>query len=265
MGDKIFFACTMRTAVCLFLCLLIVSAAWATPPKARKIKSNTVYKKGLVVAKDISARTVLRHHDQITAAATQMKNFPQATLGFVTPWNNHGYTIGKQMNAKFNYISPVWYQITPPQAGIDFQGRHDVDQGWMKEVRHTEGGVDAPLIVPRIHFASWSSESYILLGRDNYLTKAVDLITSECGSKGFDGVVLDFSYLEFSAYNGNVLRFIKRLGSAMHSANKHVLLVVPPYHPRANFFGAKEYEELYSSVDQFIVMTYDFSAGSKKV
>ena len=51
----------------------------------------------------------------------------------------------------------------------------------MKEVRHTEGGVDAPLIVPRIHFASWSSESYILLGRDNYLTKAVDLITSECG------------------------------------------------------------------------------------
>ena len=41
-------------------------------------------------------------------------------------------------------------------------------------------------------------------------------------------------------------------------------IIIQPYHPRAKFFGPAEYSELYSYVDQFIVMTYDFSAGNRK-
>ena len=42
--------------------------------------------------------------------------------------NNHGYDIAKQLNAKFTYISPVWYQLVPSSEGPTLRGNHDVDQ-----------------------------------------------------------------------------------------------------------------------------------------
>ncbi|RHY34228.1 hypothetical protein DYB25_010297, partial [Aphanomyces astaci] len=39
------------------------------------------------------------------------KRFHGDTLGYVTPWNNHGYNTAKLFRSKFTYIAPVWYQV----------------------------------------------------------------------------------------------------------------------------------------------------------
>ena len=57
------------------------------------------------------------------------------SLGYVTPWNSHGYDVAKQFK-KFNMISPVWLQIKrKPRGKYVVEGCHDIDQGWVNDVR----------------------------------------------------------------------------------------------------------------------------------
>lgn len=67
---------------------------------------------------------------------TTARMFGGPTLGFVTPWNNHGYDVAKIFGAKFDMISPVWLQvISVGQANYEISGTHDVDANWIKAVR----------------------------------------------------------------------------------------------------------------------------------
>jgi len=81
---------------------------------------------GLVLPRDIASNSILRNHKSMNQQFT--KSFENPSLGFVTPWNNYGYNIAKLLNAKFTYISPVWYQIVPNNGKFALQGQHDVDQ-----------------------------------------------------------------------------------------------------------------------------------------
>ena len=62
--------------------------------------------------------------------ATGDRNFDSMDiLGYVTPWNSHGYDVVKTFGAKFTLISPVWLQVVP--EGIDeyaIKGAHDIDK-----------------------------------------------------------------------------------------------------------------------------------------
>ena len=71
------------------------------------------------------------------SSATSDRNFDSMDiLGYVTPWNGHGYDVVKTFGAKFTLISPVWLQVVP--EGIDdyaIKGTHDIDK--VKNYSHT--------------------------------------------------------------------------------------------------------------------------------
>ena len=64
------------------------------------------------------------------------KQFDGKVLGYVTPWNSHGYDVSKQFGAKIDLNSPVWLQIKRiGQQKYELAGTHDIDSGWIKSVR----------------------------------------------------------------------------------------------------------------------------------
>ena len=84
---------------------------------------------------------------------TALKNYNGKILGYVTPWNSHGYDVAKTFGDKFDLISPVWLQIQPsPDTSIDsnpyvIAGTHDIDKRWVDDVKKKN-----TLVVPRILF-----------------------------------------------------------------------------------------------------------------
>eukprot|EP00879_Flechtneria_rotunda_P014230 GHRR01014867.1.p1 GENE.GHRR01014867.1~~GHRR01014867.1.p1 ORF type:complete len:210 (+),score=52.45 GHRR01014867.1:181-810(+) len=145
------------------------------------------------------------------------KRFGGNVLGYVTPWNSHGYEVAVRWRAKFSHISPVWYQLRPGDKEGSFQlsGGHDVDQKWISRLRQPAEkeadadsqicvnnksgaqtcGADAsapykattlPLIVPRVVVELTPKQTVQLLQKPG---QAIDLLVSEMEQQGFDGLV----------------------------------------------------------------------------
>ena len=72
-------------------------------------------------------------------------------MGYVTPWNGHGYDVAKTFGDKFDIISPVWLQIQPSNSGSAkpyvIGGTHDVDKRWVSDVKKK-----GTLVLPRVLF-----------------------------------------------------------------------------------------------------------------
>ena len=82
---------------------------------------------------------------------TSVRHFESHVLGYVTPWNSHGYDVAKTFGNKFTMISPVWLQVVPGVTNSNkyaVAGLHDVDQGWMRDVR-SSGSDSGVRILPR--------------------------------------------------------------------------------------------------------------------
>ena len=58
----------------------------------------------------LSSKEILEHHSKYESD-TSAKHFPGSVLGYVTPWNNHGYNVAKIFGSKFSMVSPVWLQV----------------------------------------------------------------------------------------------------------------------------------------------------------
>jgi chitinase domain-containing protein 1 len=90
-------------------------------------------------------REIIENHASYSKTNMKNRRFTESeTLVYVTPWNNHGYDIAKWFH-KFTLVSPVWFQLKMEGVGFKVHGTHDVDQGWVEEVRATGAKV-----VPRI-------------------------------------------------------------------------------------------------------------------
>lgn len=86
----------------------------AKPAKYKPSKAGpserSVVEKSLVSNMDLKAKDVLEHHSAYYKD-TSVKNFKGAVLGYVTPWNSHGYDVAKTFGSKFSLVSPVWLQV----------------------------------------------------------------------------------------------------------------------------------------------------------
>lgn len=72
---------------------------------------------------------------------TKDRHFNGTILGYVTPWNNHGYDVAKIWASKFDLISPVWLQIIRlGDLSYEVRGIHDIDKGWVDDVRNSGEG-----------------------------------------------------------------------------------------------------------------------------
>uniref|UniRef100_A0A8C5RQF1 CHID1 protein n=1 Tax=Laticauda laticaudata TaxID=8630 RepID=A0A8C5RQF1_LATLA len=91
--------------------------------------NRTVQERGLVVI-DPTAKDIVLEHKSYCATKGREHSFKGETLGYITPWNSHGYDIAKTFGNKFTTISPVWLQVKRRgKEKFQVTGLHDVDQG----------------------------------------------------------------------------------------------------------------------------------------
>uniref|UniRef100_A0A8C4RVZ1 Uncharacterized protein n=1 Tax=Erpetoichthys calabaricus TaxID=27687 RepID=A0A8C4RVZ1_ERPCA len=93
--------------------------------------SSSAQERGLVVT-DPKAKDIVKEHWRYSADKANERHFQGDVLGYITPWNGHGYDIAKMFGSKFTSMSPVWLQIRRRgKESYHITGLHDVDQGRM--------------------------------------------------------------------------------------------------------------------------------------
>uniref|UniRef100_A0AAX7VIP2 Chitinase domain-containing protein 1 n=1 Tax=Astatotilapia calliptera TaxID=8154 RepID=A0AAX7VIP2_ASTCA len=163
------------------------------------------------------------------------KTFQGPVLGYVTPWNSHGYDVAKMFGSKLTSVSPVWLQLRRrgPET-FDVMGLHDHDPGWVKAVRKSNKKVR---IVPRLLFDGWSYQDYMaVFGSEDEIDELGTELVDVAKTEGFDGFTLEL----WSQLGGN-----KRNTG------------------QPGMFGREEFEQLAPVVDGFSLMTYDYSSGAR--
>lgn len=191
---------------------------------------------------------------------TKDRHFNGSILGYVTPWNNHGYDVAKIWGHKLDLISPVWLQIV--RVGTeqyDLRGTHDIDRGWMDAVR--QGG--SKKILPRVLFDQFTDQDFSKMltykAERGVVTK---LILKACKQYGFDGIVLEvWSTLSARVDDNHLLNFVIEITQSLRYENLDLILVIPPSRRETvELFTAEHFERLYPLVAGFSLMTYDYSS-----
>ena len=210
---------------------------------------------------------ILASHNHVDESLRHVSQVhPRATLAYVTPWNNKGYDIAKAFNGKFTHVSPVWFQLKRDHARKRFviEGQHDVDQGWLKEVRTPSPATGrVAKIVPRVIVEGLMISDFAELFDPSSPRQREMLISlvQLCQHHNFDGIVLElWSRLQITPEVRKPLtQLITTLGTGLHAAGKDLILVVPPH---VESFGPQDFQNLAGAVDYFSINTYDYSAGS---
>lgn len=271
----------MRHILALVLPLLVVlvalvhtSGATLTPSdvkgKGKKVKElkvkqgpqpTSVFDRGLIQeepsAKDILVESGAYYEE------TALKNFKGTVLGYVTPWNNHGYDVAKIWGGKFNYVSPVWLQVLrkgPKQ--YELGGAHDIDAGWVKDVKKAGEAINNK-VVPRVLFDKFTDKDFSqLLTYSEERTIAAKLILNSVRKYKFDGIVLEvWSQLAARVDDEYLVGLVKEICETLTNANFDCILVIPPARKETyDLFSRRHFESLAPAVTAFSLMTYDYSS-----
>ncbi|XP_019712672.1 chitinase domain-containing protein 1 [Hippocampus comes] len=224
--------------------------------------SESVLERGLV-AKAVNWKDVVREEKRYWAQI--QRTFKGEVLGYVTPWNSHGYDIAKLFGPKLTSVSPVWLQLRRRgRERFEVTGLHDHDTGWVKAVRNSNKKVK---IVPRLLFDGWSYQDYmsVLASEDEIEELGIELV-KVAKSEGFDGFTLEL----WSQLGGNkrkeLVHLVTHTCESLKANLFDCILVIPPAVTSTGqhgMFGREEFEQLAPMVDGFSLMTYDYSSGAK--
>jgi len=232
--------------------------------KSPDITSLNVLDRGLV-STSITATDVINNHNSF--CNNTGRNFDGGdVLGYVTPWNSHGYDVAKTF-AKFTFISPVWLQILfKGSKKYKVSGLHDADQGWMHAVKQKNPSAK---IVPRVLFDGWTSSHFdVLFSSDKELDAMTTTIISTIKDNHMDGIVLEIWSQMPPKKSKQAIHVISYLGDHMKKEDLMFVLVVPPplnFQFKATSFTKNHFAKLAPVIDAFSLMTYDFGAGSGQI
>ena len=223
--------------------------------------SISVQQRGLLSG-DVTAGDILSYANAFHDAKEKVNFDSGSVLGYVTPWNNHGYDVAKIFGRKLNLVSPVWLQLLPRSRGKNNQyeiaGTHDVDQGWMNQVREQRAK-----ILPRVLFDGWVGKDYLDMFNDQAEKEAMaNTISRAVKSHNFDGVVLEVLSQLGGQARREIGEVVKQICNGLQADGKLCILVIPPpvYHgEQQGMFEKKDFDHLVDSVDYFSLMTYDYS------
>ncbi|XP_066995734.2 chitinase domain-containing protein 1 [Anabrus simplex] len=236
-------------------------------PKKIKIQegpvSSSVIDRNLVT-EEPQIKDILSHYKSYFED-TKKKNFKGHLLGYVTPWNNHGYNVAKIFAAKFDFISPVWLQISREgQNKFSVSGKHDVDKGWMKEVK--KNSALKVKVIPRLLFENWGQDDLLRLSSSESERKALaNAIIKVAENMQFDGVVLElWSQLAGRIKNKVLIDLILFISRRLKENELVTFLVIPPYQgDTPGSFSKEQFDVLAENIDGFSLMTYDFSSPQR--
>lgn len=262
----------MRVARCvtLYACLLALfslgGATLSKKDKKRKkekdpnlvsLPESTVVERGLV-KEQLKWKDVTSHHQLYSSAHRRTRWFQGGmVLGYVTPWNNRGYDIAKIFGSKFTHISPVWLQLKRRHGGtFAIEGTHDIDQGWVSEVRSGGGGVK---ILPRLLFEGWTAADFQnIFAKEAKAKELAEYIVHIVKHHQFDGVVLEVWSQLGGHYKSELAQLITVIADELHESGLEIILVIPSM-LRGSLFTESDLKRLSSHVDAFSLMTYDYS------
>ncbi|XP_032894459.1 chitinase domain-containing protein 1 [Amblyraja radiata] len=226
-----------------------------------KSSKHLVQERGLIVT-DPKAKDIVREQKIYCATKVSERHFKNEVLGYITPWNGHGYEITKIFGAKFTLVSPVWLQIQRKGARLyHVKGHHDIKQGWMKKVREQCKTVK---IVPRVLFDGWTYHDYEkVFSSEDEIEDLADALVQTAEGDGFDGFVLEVWSQLGGQKRKELIHMIQHLAEALHKAELKVVMVIPPAITpgtnQAGMFEKEDFDELVQVVDGFSLMTYDYS------
>uniref|UniRef100_A0A8D0NWZ3 Chitinase domain-containing protein 1 n=1 Tax=Sus scrofa TaxID=9823 RepID=A0A8D0NWZ3_PIG len=240
-------------------------AASKTLPEKTQVAGVPVQERGLVVT-DLRAEDVVLEHRSYCSAKALRKHFAGDVLGYVTPWNSHGYDIAKIFAGKFTHVAPVWLQLRRHgREMFEVTGLDDVDQGWMRAVRKQTKGLR---IVPRLRFEDWTYEDFRnVLDSEDEIEELSRTVVQVAKSQRFDGFVVEvWNQLLIQKHVG-LIHMLTHVVEALHQARLLAILVIPPaVAPGTNKLGVfthKEFEQLAPLLDGFSLMTYDYSTAQQ--
>ncbi|XP_071954617.1 chitinase domain-containing protein 1-like isoform X2 [Antedon mediterranea] len=260
--------CCVFLAVCIIfsLCLTAVPmvADAAGPPKKTKSKSQTSDKKGETKVPEVKlsdlnvidrglveetpkSKTIIKEH-QNYCFKTEEQNFRGEILGYVTPWNSHGYDVAKLFGGKFSMVSPVWLQMKRSGDGFRVEGGHDIDK------------------VPRLLFDGWAGRDYqYIFSNENAIQKLSRTILDFYQKYKFDGVVLEVWSQLGGQRRSDLAHVIVHICETFHKQQlKCILVIPPPIMPQgSSMFSKDDFEALEPVVDGFSLMTYDYANGGR--
>ncbi|XP_070534735.1 chitinase domain-containing protein 1-like [Ptychodera flava] len=231
---------------------------------AVKLSDKTVEERGLIVDNP-KAKEIIKEFQNYCDKKKNVKQFEGEVLGYVTPWNNHGYDVAKIFGNKFTYISPVWLQVKTDGDQYFIQGGHDIDQGWISDVK--KKGKRKVKIFPRLLFDGWSPEDYkTLFAKESRMQLLAKTVTDFYKKEKFDGVVLEILSQMPGQKKEDAIHLIADLADAIHQENMKFILVIPPPVTQSNtpgMFLKEDFDILSPVVDVFSLMTYDFSSPQR--
>ncbi|XP_044872926.1 chitinase domain-containing protein 1 [Mauremys mutica] len=243
---------------------------------AKKMASKTLEEKilhsdkivqdrGLVVT-DPKAKDIVLEHKSYCAKKTKERHFWGDVLGYITPWNNHGYDIAKMFGNKFTLISPVWLQVKRKgKEMFQFTGLHDADQDWIKDVKKNSKNIK---IVPRILFDGWTYQDFeSVFGSEDEIEELSKTMVQIAKEENFDGYVVEVWSQLGNQKQTELIHLLTHLSEALHEAQLKLILVIPPaVTPGTNqlgMFTKKEFDQLAPVMDSFSLMTYDYSTPQR--
>ncbi|TFK01180.1 E3 ubiquitin-protein ligase parkin [Platysternon megacephalum] len=263
------------TALSLALIYQLVDAT-LSKTDAKKMASKTLEEKiwhsdkivqdrGLVVT-DPKAKDIVLEHKSYCAKKTKERHFWGDVLGYITPWNNHGYDIAKMFGNKFTLISPVWLQVKRKgKEMFQFTGLHDADQDWIKDVKKNSKNIK---IVPRILFDGWTYQDFeSVFGSEDEIEELSKTMVQIAKEENFDGYVVEVWSQLGNQKQVELIHLLTHLSEALHEAQLKLILVIPPaVTPGTNqlgMFTKKEFDQLAPVMDSFSLMTYDYSTPQR--
>jgi len=225
--------------------------------------AKSVYSKGLVTTKINGKNDILDHYENYFQD-TEFNNFDGTILGYVTPWNSHGYDVAKLFSGKkLNLISPVWLHLQiDGESAYKIGGLHDKDSKWMHKLRK-----NGSKIVPRILFDQWMAKDYVkLFTESSRIGQITKLLVDLCISHEFDGLTLEVWNQLGGQARPELRRVISDLSDGLKKAGKLVIVVIPPplYHNDVKgMIDDEDLDRMSDSVDFFSLMTYDYSSPQR--
>ncbi|XP_023230754.1 chitinase domain-containing protein 1-like isoform X2 [Centruroides sculpturatus] len=250
----------------IFILLLSIECIFSTISKSsrdeRAKTSSKISNFNDLISENPKYKDIIQEHESFSLAQTGIRNFNNIVLGYVTPWNNHGYDIAKIFGSKFTMISPVWLQLKPKLSNsFAIEGKHDIDKKWIIDVKRSNKIVS---VVPRLMFEEWSYDSVMnLIENSNFLNEICVELIDLAKKNNFDGYVLELWNILSGKLKIKLINVIQNIANKFQENKLHVILVIPPpiySNGMMSSIHKEDIKTLSPYITAFSLMTYDYSS-----
>jgi chitinase domain-containing protein 1 len=265
----------LLTILSLCVCIYSSSSSSLTQIQAREINAPSITKfdeaipsleeRGLITLSP-DPQLIVDNCDRYGTEHVLQKSFKGASLGYVTPWNSHGYDVAKFFGKKFTHVSPVWLQMKLVDRGekVEITGVHDIDSEFVEDLHH-----HGTKVVPRVLLEMSAEHIVFFFSHNAPLKDAIRKLNQVCDDYNFDGLVLEMTaaWPTLRQRAPKRLPVIERLLKSVSKRFKKaepkrdLVLVLPPVPGAGDGMGilAHEVHSLLPHVDYYSIMTYDYS------